>query len=150
MEASDTSGDAPQQDPQPDQSQEQPTTDSQLTTPQPDQPAPTEAERQDDAQVSQPDSVGGSTASPGPSGTPAEGTVSSPPQFPTGAQQNDAAAQREQELEADRRAHNERTGGGEIQPGEVQQARQDHCDRTGGGQVPGVEPQASQPADGSG
>jgi hypothetical protein len=161
MEASDTSGQPPvepgqsdatgqdqSQGDQPAQSQEQPQDDSQLTTPQPDQQVPNETERQqtDDSQVSQPEAA---TAEAGPSGQPAEGTVA-PPQFPTGAQQEQAAVDRYDEQDAARQQHNERTGGGETQPGELQQARQDHNDRVGGGQVPGVEPQASQPADGSG
>lgn len=126
---------------QPAESQGQSDQDSQLETPQPDQPAQPETERQ----VSQPDTVGGSTGGVGPSGEPAEGTAS-----PSSAQQEDAAVQREGELESARSEHNQRTGGGEIQSGEVQNARQEHNDRTGGGQVPGADSADDGPESGLG
>lgn len=44
-------------------------------------------------------------------------------------------ARRDAELEADAEEHNERTGGGEIVPGEREAARQEHNERTGGGPV---------------
>jgi hypothetical protein len=127
---------------QPAESQGQSDQNSQLETSQPDQPAQPESERQqDESQVSQPDVVGGSTASPGPSGEPAEGTV---------RDQAAEAVQREGELESARSEHNERTGGGDVQPGEVQNARQEHNDRTGGGQVPGADRADDGPESGLG
>lgn len=110
---------------QPVESQEQPTQDSQLQTPQPDQPAPTEAERQEQ--------VDGPTAEAGPSGQPAEGTVTAP-SFPTNQDQLDAEAQRQAERDAQRQEHNARTGGGEVQEGEVQAQRDEHNERVSGDQ----------------
>lgn len=125
---------APTQDSgQPDaNSQEQPADESNLTTPQPDQPVQPETERQPD----------GVTATPGPSGEPAEGTVSPDP----AARQNlvSEEAQREYDRGLQRQEHAQRTGGGEVQPNELQNARQEHNDRTGGGEVPGAE---SEPVD---
>ena len=135
-------------------SQETPEQDSQLTTPQADQPAPVESERDGQGQETQPDGV---TAEPGPSGQPAEGQVKpryaepeqSAPVQSGGAQD---PVQREQELESERREHNDRTGGGEIRENEVQAARQEHNDRTGGGEVPGgreaLDAQQSDSSDG--
>jgi hypothetical protein len=119
------------------ESQGQSDQDSQLETSQPDQPAQPETERQ----VSQPDAVGGSTGGVGPSGEPAEGTV---------RDQAAEAVAREGELESARSEHNERTGGGDVQPGEVQNARQEHNDRTGGGQVPGADSADDGPESGLG
>lgn len=44
-------------------------------------------------------------------------------------------AQRDDEREAEHEEHNERTGGGPIEPGEVEAARREHNERTGGGEV---------------
>jgi hypothetical protein len=101
---------------QPEQSQGDSDQDSQLETPQPDQPAQPEVERQADEPPTQRASV---------------------PQ--TNEEQSQAAVDKEQELEQQRREHNQRTGGGEIKENEVQNARQEHCDRTGGGEVPGAD-----------
>lgn len=117
------------QDPQP--SQETPTQDSGLQTPQPDQPVPSEAERQS------------TTGSVGPSGEPAEGTVSGT-RFPSNEEQVAAQQQRDAELESARQEHNERTGGGDVQQGELQAQRDEHNERTGGGQqeqAPAESPQ---------
>lgn len=138
MEAQDQSQDPGQE---PAQSQETPSEDSNLQTPQPDQPTPPEVERQsDDSQVSQPQEVGGSTASVGPSGEPAEGVVTES----STADQDAAAVQREQELEDARRERLKRTGNGEgeIREGEVQAQRQEHNERTGGGDVPQASDQS--------
>jgi hypothetical protein len=97
-------------DDQGDQSQEQATQDSGLTTPQPDQPAPTEAER---------------------AVQEAEGQQDESAREPV--DQVAQAAQRESELEEARRVHNERTGGGEIQEGELAAQRDEHNRRSGGG-----------------
>lgn len=167
MEASDTAAQPPQepgqtdavggaeqdqsQPEQPAQSQEQPTEDSNLTTPQADQPVPSEPERTGedvptpppaDAAVQQDESAG--EAPPKPRFEQPE------PSAPVTSGAPQSAAQQESDLNAQRQEHAARTGGGTVNDGELQQARQDHNDRTGGGQVPGVEPQASQPAEGSG
>lgn len=113
------------QDPNPPaDSQEQPTQDSQLTTPQPDQPAPSEAERQQQ--------VDGPQATVGPSGQVAEGTAQ-PSQFPSGAEQQAAEDQRQADLHAQRQEHNERTGGGSVNEGEVQAQRDVHNERATAG-----------------
>jgi|1186.fasta_scaffold225047_3 hypothetical protein len=112
----------------PQDSQQEPTQDSGLQTPQPDQPVPSEEERQ------------AQTAEVGPSGQPAEGTVS-----PLSNEEQEAAeAQRQQELEAARREHNERTGGGPVNEGELQAQRDEHNARTGDASRP-ADP-AEQPA----
>ena len=125
-------------------SQETPTEDSGLQTPQADQPVPREGDRDGQGQETQPDAVGGSQASPGPSGQEAEGAVKPrfeqpEPSGPVTSGGEQDPVQREQELQDERQEHNARTGGGEVNDGEVQQARQEHNDRTGGGQVPGAE-----------
>ena len=114
------------QDPNPPaaDSQEQSTQDSQLTTPQPDQPAPSETERQEQAE--------GPTAEVGPSGQPAEGTVA-PAQFPSNAEQQAAEDQRQAELHTQRQEHNERTGGGTVNEGELQAQRDEHNERASAG-----------------
>lgn len=89
----------------PAESQETPTQDSGLQTPQPDQPVPTEAERS--AQDAQP-------------------TESAPARDQVAEQ-----AQRESDLEAQRREHNERTGGGDVNENELQAQRDEHNERTG-------------------
>jgi hypothetical protein len=105
MEASDTSGDQPDnvggQDAQPEaaSSQEQPTQDSQLATPQPDQPVPTEAERQESA------------SEPVQDAQPVE-AQSAPDPAPQRDQYAEEA-QRQADLAAQRDEHNERTGGGQ-------------------------------------
>lgn len=151
MEASDTSGQDPapyptQDSGQPDaNSQEQPAADSNLTTPQPDQPVQSEPERQDAGPSGEP-----AQASAGPSGEPAEGTVREAPRGAPVSNVPDAAAEtveQEQQREAARQEHNERTGGGEIQSNEVQNARQEHNDRTGGGSVPGADSADNGPID---
>lgn len=127
-----------------DSTQEQPAQDSGLQTPQPDQPTPPEVERQqtDDSQVAQPQAPQPVSGEPGPSGQAAEGTVSP---HPDAQQQASLAVQREQELEEDRRARQDRLGGeGEIRDGEVQAQRQEHNERTGGGDVPQSEPGSSE------
>lgn len=130
----------PQESPVQD-SQQEPQQDSGLQTPQPDQPVPTEAERQAAEQtVPEP----GPQATVGPSGQVAEGTVSAP-QYPTNEEQQAQADQREQDLETARREHNERTGGGEIREGELQAQREEHNARSGGGQpAPESAPEADQ------
>lgn len=101
------------------QSQEQATQDSQLQTPQGDQPVPSEAERQAAAEAS------GTEQAPNPAYDP-QPTESAPVERPD---QVEEAAQRESDLEAQRRAHNERTGGGEVREGELDQQRQEHNER---------------------
>lgn len=105
----------------PQESQEQATQESNLQTPQPDQPVPTEEERQ--AQ----ENPAGSTASVGPSGQPAEGAVTGL----SNEEQEAAQATREAELEASRREHNERTGGGPVNEGERTAQREEHSARVG-------------------
>jgi hypothetical protein len=46
-----------------------------------------------------------------------------------------AMSQREQELEAERRLHNSRTGGGDIQGGEIERQAEVHLRRTAGEKV---------------
>lgn len=108
------------------ESQQEPTQDSGLQTPQPDQPVPTEEERQ--AQEAAP------LAEAGPSGQPAEGTVTAP-SFPSNEEQQDAAVQRQAEVDEQRQLHNERTGGGEVTPGEVDAQREEHNARVAGQDV---------------
>jgi hypothetical protein len=121
MEASDTSGQPPQepgqtdatgqeqpssQDAQPEQSeqpassQEQADQDSQLTTPQADQPVPHEAERQDSA-PEQP--------------SPSEYQPKHVPLENAGLDQDAAEAERQAELAREREEHNRRTAGEQPQ-----------------------------------
>jgi hypothetical protein len=114
MEASDTSGEQPQDagqdqqaggDPTPEgaspgiagpaPAQEEAASDSNLTTEQPDQPVQPESERQDAA----PDEA-----------EAAQPVESAPSEAPR--DQNAEEAQRQSDLEAQRSEHNERTGGG--------------------------------------
>lgn len=83
--------------------------DSNLTTSQPDQQVPSEAERQAAAEAS--------------------GTEQAPNPAPERPDQVEEAAQRESDLEAQRRAHNERTGGGEVRENELAEQRQEHNER---------------------
>lgn len=119
MEASDTSGQPPQepgqtdatgqeqpsqdaQSEQPASSQEQPTQDSQLQTPQADQPVPSEAERQDAQPVQD-------SAPEQPS--PSEYQPSRLPLENAGLDQEAAEADRQAELDREREEHNQRTAG---------------------------------------
>lgn len=126
-------------------SQEEPTQDSGLQTPQPDQPVPTEQERHEQAQQEQAaqeqaaeeqaqadyneshqeqplsgDEDGAKDSSPS---EPVEQTVPQGTRLSGEEQQ----AQREQAV----RDHNARSGGGEVAEGSVQAARDEHNERTG-------------------
>jgi hypothetical protein len=104
--------------------QETATQESGLTTEQPDQPAPTEAERNAQAEAS------GTEQAP----NPAPATHATAEEYAQNRpDQNEAEAQRQSELEAQRREHNERAGGGEVKEGEVQAALDEHNERSGGG-----------------
>lgn len=119
---------ASQQDPQEPQAQDsqfEPQQDSQLQTPQADQPVPAEEERQ------QQEAPVGPEATVGPSGQPAEGTVSGST-FPSNEDQQATYDQQQAELEAERQLHNERTGGGDVAEGELQAQRDEHNARTAG------------------
>lgn len=61
-----------------------------------------------------------------------QGAETPPSPYPTSEDQQAAHDQREQEREQLRREHNERTGGGEVQEGEVQAQREEHNARTAG------------------
>jgi hypothetical protein len=97
-------------------SQQNPTTDSNLQTPQPDQQVPSEADRQAAAEAS------GTEQAPNP-GQAAPPVEQAPVERPD---QVEEAAQRESDLEAQQREHNARSGGGEVREGEVAQQRQEH------------------------
>lgn len=89
-----------------------PQQDSALQTPQPDQPVPADPETPAEAVDENP---AGSTATAGPSGEPAEGTVAPSP-YPTSEEQVEAHEQRQRELQAQNDEHNARTGGGVPAP----------------------------------
>jgi hypothetical protein len=82
--------------------QEQPSQDSQLTTPQPDQPAPSEAERQTSDAAEE-------TAPPVQDQGADESQAAPASRFPTNEEQEAAQAQREQELRDDADEHRQRT-----------------------------------------
>lgn len=109
--------------------QQEPTQDSGLQTPQPDQPVPTEAEPQAD-----PEPVQAQTAEVGPSGQVAEG-FAEPASYPTNEDLHAQEQAKQEELESAQREHNERTGGGEVQPGELQAQRDEHNARVAGESV---------------
>jgi len=119
------------------ESQQDPEEDSNLQTPQPDQPHPTETERReqerrkDDRQ-----------SEPQPQESPDEQPEQQDPEEAyegvnlradvrrEGSEIVDLQVQREMELEAQRREHNERTGGGPVEEGETIVARAEHFKRT--------------------
>lgn len=106
------------QDAQPEQaqdSQQEPQDDSQLQTPQGDQPIPTEDEPTQDTSDAQPVE-----------------------QAPGAVDQDARQAQREADREAAQRAHNERSGGGEINDGEISEARDLHNERAATDPAAGV------------
>jgi hypothetical protein len=133
-----------QQDPgqEPAQSQEQPSQDSGLQTPQPDQPVPSEAERQPDDSTN--DSAVGQA--PADAAVQQDESAGDPPLGTPSNSQEQAAVQRETELEQARRERQARLGNeGEIREGEVQAQRQEHNQRTGGGDVPQADSAPSAP-----
>lgn len=102
---------------QPAQSQETPTEDSQLQTPQGDQPVPSEAERA--AQTEQ-----------APDAEQAAEPTETAPQRDQQAEHDQREADREQQI----REHNERSGGGPVHENELADQRDEHNFRTGGGE----------------
>jgi hypothetical protein len=121
-------------------STETPTEGSNLTTPQADQPIPNEGDRTGEGQETQPTDGSTAEANAADAAPPQDAGVSfDDPYRKSGSlTERDQAAEeatKQAELDAARQLHNERTGGGEVQPGELQQAQQEHNDRVGGGQV---------------
>lgn len=124
-------------------SQETPNTDSNLTTPQADQPVPPETERTGDGQQTQPEAdpqpTDGSTAesNAADAAEPQQAGVNFDDPYRKAAplpERDQQAEHDERELarDAQRQEHNARTGGGDVQPGEKQAANERHLAKTAG------------------
>lgn len=162
---------APQTGQTGDQSQvstETPNEGSNLTTPQGDQPIPSEPERTGEGQQTQP-SDGSTTETNAQDAAPSEGPTAedTPPQdsgapVQDGVQYSDPfrkgeplperdqvaeEEQRQRELAAQRQEHNARTGGGEVQDGELQAANERHLEKTAGTADTSAEPDDSPQGD---
>ena len=116
------------QAPQGQQPAADPADDSQLGTAQPDVPIETPQPEQPVSPTPPAEAPEPTPPVEAPATTEPDGTgIEQPTQTP-----EERAAERDTQREDAQRAHNERSGGGEVRPGEIGEQRQEHNERTAG------------------